>query len=614
MDIKTMIKGAVISAVAFSGMVACTANYLEINSNPYGVTDDEMQRDGYAVRAALVGMSNGVISPDVNTAQFTECLLGGTQGGYFADGKDVAGWPNTISNYNPTDDWTNVFMKSSHVIPVIYSNYRMLRQVTDDPVILAVGEIIKVAAMHRITDAYGPIPYSKIGENGEINVPYDSQEDVYKKMFEELNAAIEALTPNRTNNFSASADVVYGGNVEKWIKFANSLKLRLAMRVVYADKELAKEMAESAVKHEVGVMTSNDDNALFGAWGTNGNPVRFAVMYNMYSEGKHECITSGDSHAAADIIFPTLESQNPELYAQYLQSLKEYRDSEHKVMIAKFDNVPGAPAGRAEHINCLPDSVDYVILNNPDNLSMTILSEMKEIRQDKGMKTMYAVNYDAIEDEYAVYVEEWNATHTPEVDEFLGERTDYYLSLCDKYGYDGIVAGYTGIFPESLQEDAKAELLASQTVFFDKIKAWKESHPESLFFFEGMPVNMLYDTALLDSCDYIIVDAASVSTAEALTFTVIMAFPDGLAGKRIIVGVTMPSMTDETDESGYFTAADGSQIYAVTGAADWIVRGDTDIDKAGLCVDHAQYDYFDVNRTYRYIRSAIGVMNPSFLN
>ena len=167
---------------------------------------------------------------------------------------------------------------------------------------------------------------------------------------------------------------------------------------------------------------------------------------------------------------PTLESQNPELYAQYLQSLKEYRDSEHKVMIAKFDNVPGAPAGRAEHINCLPDSVDYVILNNPDNLSMTILSEMKEIRQDKGMKTMYAVNYDAIEDEYAVYVEEWNATHTPEVDEFLGERTDYYLSLCDKYGYDGIVAGYTGIFPESLQEDAKAELLASQTVFFDKIK------------------------------------------------------------------------------------------------------------------------------------------------
>lgn len=296
MNMKTIIKSLVIAAAAFSG-AACTANYLEINSNPYGVTDDEMSRDGYNVRAALVGMANGVISPDVNTVQFTECLLGGTQGGYLADA-NATSFTNTISNFNPTDNWTNVFMKSSWIIPTIYSNYRMLHQVTDDPVILAVGDIIKVAAMHRVTDAYGPIPYSQIGQNGEINVPYDSQEDVYKQMFEELDAAIAALTPNRTNFFSSSADVIYGGSVEKWIKLANSLKLRLAMRIVYADQDLAREMAESAVKHEVGVMTSNDDNAMFSAWGTNGNTLRVSVRYNML-EGYE---TSGDSHVAADIV------------------------------------------------------------------------------------------------------------------------------------------------------------------------------------------------------------------------------------------------------------------------------------------------------------------------
>lgn len=291
-----------VAAIAVCG-ASCTAGYLEINSNPYGVTDDEMQRDGYAVRAALIGIANGVISPDVNTTQFTDCLLGGTQGGYLADAN--ANFRNTISNYNPTDDWTNVFMKSPYVIPVIYSNYRQLHQVTDDPVILAVGDIIKVAAMHRVTDTYGPIPYSKIGQNGEINVPYDSQQDVYKKMFEELDAAVTALIPNRTNNFAASADVIYGGNVEKWIKFANSLKLRLAMRIVYADPDLAKQMAESAVSNEVGVMASNDDNAMFASWGTSGNPINVSVEYNMVT--RHEdgtaCITeSGDSHTAADII------------------------------------------------------------------------------------------------------------------------------------------------------------------------------------------------------------------------------------------------------------------------------------------------------------------------
>ena len=158
--------------------------------------------------------------------------------------------------------------------------------------------------MHRVTDTYGPIPYSQIGSNGEISVPYDSQEDVYKKMFEELNAAIETLASNRTNNFSASADVIYGGNVEKWIKFANSLKLRLAMRICYADPELSKQMADEAINDEVGLMTSNSDNALFSYWGTAGNTLRASIRYNIANhEDQTVCTTeSGDSHAAAEIV------------------------------------------------------------------------------------------------------------------------------------------------------------------------------------------------------------------------------------------------------------------------------------------------------------------------
>ncbi len=282
--------------------VSCTGNFDEINKNPYGISDAEMQRDGYAVRAALMGIANGVISPDVNTTQFTECLLGGTQGGYLADGNDT--WKNTISRYNPTDNWTNVLMKSDKVIPVIYSNYRQLHQVTDDAVIWAVGDILKVTAMHRVTDTYGPIPYSKIGQNGEINVPYDSQQQVYTKMFEELDNAISVLMDNRLVNFSADADIIYGGQIDKWIKFANSLKLRLAMRISYADPKLSKKMAESAVNNEVGVMTDNSDNARFSAWGTDGNPIKVSVEYNLAKhEGDIPCTTQGgDSHAAADII------------------------------------------------------------------------------------------------------------------------------------------------------------------------------------------------------------------------------------------------------------------------------------------------------------------------
>lgn len=280
---------------------SCTANYLEINSDPYAVTSDELQRDGYIIRSALTGIANGVISPDVNTTQFTECLLGGPMAGYMADAN--AGFANTISNYNPTDNWTNVFMQSDRMMPVVYTNLTQLHQVTDNPVILAVGDIIKVAAMHRVCDTYGPIPYSKVGQDGKIQVEYDSQEDVYKTMIGELTAAVEILTPNRTNNFSPSADVIYSGVTENWIKYANSLKLRLALRISYADPAFAKQIAEEAVSHEVGVFASNADNALMKTFGVDGNPINVAVHYNMATHDDGSvCQTGGDSHAAADII------------------------------------------------------------------------------------------------------------------------------------------------------------------------------------------------------------------------------------------------------------------------------------------------------------------------
>ena len=94
--------------------------------------------------------------------------------------------------------------------------------------------------MSRVTDAYGPIPYSQVGQDGKLTAPFDTQKDVYTKMFQELSDAITTLTANRTNDFSPNADQVFGGKVEKWIKFANTLRLRLAMRISYVDETKAQ--------------------------------------------------------------------------------------------------------------------------------------------------------------------------------------------------------------------------------------------------------------------------------------------------------------------------------------------------------------------------------------
>ena len=141
----------------------------------------KLQRDGYSTRSSLVGLADGIIALDVNTTQFTECLLGGPMAGYMADAN--AGFNYTIGNFNAQNNWTKVLMED---FPKrIYPNLRQLKQVTSDETILqvtsdetilAVGDVIKVAGMHRIADTYGPMPYSQIGEDGALQVPFDSQE------------------------------------------------------------------------------------------------------------------------------------------------------------------------------------------------------------------------------------------------------------------------------------------------------------------------------------------------------------------------------------------------------------------------------------------------------
>ncbi len=295
---KINILKPILAVMALTG-AACTSNYFDINSNPYEPNGDQMQTDGYAIGSAMTNLSSAVISTDVNTAQFTDCLLGGPMGGYFSS---TGAWTRTIDNFNATNDWTRVFMNSDQVIPLLYNNLSELEKVTDDPIALAIAEIMKVCAMHRVTDTYGPIPYSKVTVGGDLQVAYDAQADVYKKFFEELNHAIGVLSERRTGAIAPTADYIYGGKAEKWCKLANSIKLRLAMRIVYADPELAKEMAESAVSNEVGVMTSNADNAKVSSFGDKGNPIYVATRYNTpeHADGT-VCPTGGDTHVAADI-------------------------------------------------------------------------------------------------------------------------------------------------------------------------------------------------------------------------------------------------------------------------------------------------------------------------
>ena len=274
---KTIINKILVGSLALAAATACTSDFENINSNPYEPGD--LTPDDYAIGSAMNNMASTVMSGDVNTLQFTDCLLGGPLGGYFSDSN--AGFTESIIRYNPKDDWSRVFLKSDKVIAQLYSNMTMIEafaETSGDELPLGVAKVIKVATMHRVADTYGPIPYTKIGTGGNLATPYDSSPEVYKAFFDELDEALAILHAHAGDALSPSSDFTFRGDISKWIKFANSLKLRLALRIsnTTADRTLAKQMAEEAVAD--GVMTSNADNAAWDYFQTSTNPMYTAVQ------------------------------------------------------------------------------------------------------------------------------------------------------------------------------------------------------------------------------------------------------------------------------------------------------------------------------------------------
>ncbi len=123
----------------------------------------------------------------------------------------------------------------------------------------ALTKIWRVEAYHRLTDHFGPIIYSEFG-NAKTSVKFDAQKDIYLDFFKILDDALVVLKADQTKkNVFGANDLVYKGDVSLWIKLANSLRLRMAMRIVYVDPTLARTEAEKAITG--GVILANNESA-----------------------------------------------------------------------------------------------------------------------------------------------------------------------------------------------------------------------------------------------------------------------------------------------------------------------------------------------------------------
>jgi hypothetical protein len=263
----SLYKSGMLSATIFLVivLVGCTKNFEKYNTDTTGVTDEQLLPDFNSIGAFFPSMEQSLIPMnDPTTADIGEYLMAGNYSGYIGSG--VNSVDNRTYYHLASWDTYSLFNLSYNFIMSPIGELRRRNAETISPDFWAVALVIKVAGLHKATDTYGPIPYSQFGKGG-TSVPYDSQQSIYTQMFTELDTATSTLLAYTTLHPGVMPfkkfDVIYGGDYTKWLKLANSLRLRLAMHIVKVDLPTAKLQAEKALDPaNGGVLAANSDNAV----------------------------------------------------------------------------------------------------------------------------------------------------------------------------------------------------------------------------------------------------------------------------------------------------------------------------------------------------------------
>jgi len=236
------------SALCFS---ACS-DFDDINKSPSAASSDQINV-AYLINESITKAQQ---DPDVAERSFVlYWKVGGHQmmSSGFSTGGYNDGW--TSSYYNQSSDW----QKSANLAINLADEQIANGLVGDDalmvPNMKQVARIWRAYLMSEFTDNFGPIPLN--GFNG-VNPEFSGEKDVYYFLLNELKEAVAELNTNFTAPDSyKSYDRAYEFRFEKWAKFGNSLRMRLAMRLSEVDESKAKSEFEDAAKGSL--LLSNDD-------------------------------------------------------------------------------------------------------------------------------------------------------------------------------------------------------------------------------------------------------------------------------------------------------------------------------------------------------------------
>lgn len=250
--------GMFASVLAFLGL-SCTEGFEDLNQNPSEITQSQLEVDFQHVGSSYKPIFENIYQYTPPWSyQLQQNLNADVYSGYMTNPRPfVAGANNTT--YNLVGGWNNFIWSVPY--SNVMNNVSSIEALTQEefPTLHAVSLILKVTAMHRVSDVFGPIVYTNFGNLESAGV-YDSQQEAYNAFFADLDTAVANLMADLESTKFTAFDLAYGGDYSKWVRFANSLRLRLAIRISKVDPAKARAEGEKALSQSLGVMETNDDS------------------------------------------------------------------------------------------------------------------------------------------------------------------------------------------------------------------------------------------------------------------------------------------------------------------------------------------------------------------
>lgn len=149
----------------------------------------------------------------------------------------------------------------------------------------ACAEILNVYAYMVLVNTFGDVPYTQALDINNIYPKYDDGQEIYNDLADRLDRAISSIDEN-AGGFDGS-DLLYGGDMAGWKKFANSLKLYLGMMLADVDANKAKSLVEQAAPN---VIASNAENIAFHY--LSGPPNTNPVWVDLVQSGRKDFVAA----------------------------------------------------------------------------------------------------------------------------------------------------------------------------------------------------------------------------------------------------------------------------------------------------------------------------------